>query len=67
MNEPSKYKDMIHVLKDSNGFVKPGEICAIMGPSGSGKTSLLNIMSQRNKLSQDSKVTGSVEANGRVL
>ena len=58
---------MIHVLKDSNGFVKPGEICAIMGPSGSGKTSLLNIMSQRNKLSQDSKVTGSVEANGRVL
>lgn len=30
------------IFEDLNGFIKSGEISAILGPSGSGKTSLLN-------------------------
>ncbi|EFC38572.1 predicted protein [Naegleria gruberi] len=43
-----------------SGFVKPGEVLAIMGPSGAGKTSLLNILSQRVKASG-----GEILANGQ--
>ena len=55
------------VLFNSNGYVKPNEMVAILGPSGSGKTSLLNVISQRTGLSQASYAKGDVSINNRKL
>ena len=55
------------VLQKNSGYVKPTEMVAIMGPSGSGKTSLLNVISQRTKLSHGSYVNGTVMVNDRTL
>jgi ABC-type lipoprotein export system ATPase subunit len=43
------------------------EMVAIIGPSGSGKTSLLNVISQRNYMSEGSILKGEVSINGRRL
>jgi ABC-type multidrug transport system ATPase subunit len=55
------------VVSCAAGYVKPGEMVAIMGPSGSGKTSLLNVLSQRQSLSGGSYWSGNVRVNGRTL
>jgi ABC-type multidrug transport system ATPase subunit len=56
-----------HILNNSSGYVKPGELVAIMGPSGSGKTSLLNVIAGRQVLSKGSSFSGSITVNGRNL
>lgn len=60
-------KSYRQIITNSNGFVRPGEMVAIMGPSGSGKTSLLNALSQRTGLSRGSVVDGQITINGRTL
>ena len=54
-------KNTTHILKDLSGFVRPGEMLAIIGGSGAGKTTLLDILAQR-KSSGD--VGGDVCFNG---
>jgi ABC-type multidrug transport system ATPase subunit len=55
------------ILNDAYGYVKPGELVAIMGPSGSGKTSLLNVIAGRLSLSKGSSFSGSITVNGKKL
>ncbi|KAH7032565.1 putative ABC transporter [Microdochium trichocladiopsis] len=52
------------ILSDVNGFVRAGELLALMGPSGSGKSTLLNVLAQRTStLAAD--IQGSMFINGR--
>ena len=55
------------VVSSAHGYVKPGEMVAIMGPSGSGKTSLLNCLTCRHNLSDSSYRIGYVTMNGQKL
>ena len=55
------------ILNNVSGFAIPGELVAIMGASGGGKTSLLNILASRAYVSGNSKISGEIRINNRVL
>jgi ATP-binding cassette subfamily G (WHITE) protein 2 len=55
------------IVACANGFVKSTELVGILGPSGSGKTSLLNVLAQRNMLSDGSYWHGDVKVNDRRI
>ncbi len=52
------------LLNNVNGYVKPGELTALMGASGAGKTTLLNILAQRV---DTGKITGDFLVDGSPL
>ncbi|KAH7180121.1 putative ABC multidrug transporter [Fusarium oxysporum] len=54
---------MRRLLKDVNGWVKPGTLTALMGVSGAGKTTLLDVLAQRASIGV---VTGDILVNGQV-
>jgi len=52
------------LLDDVQGWVKPGQLGALMGSSGAGKTTLLDVLAQRKT---DGTIKGSILVDGRPL
>ena len=49
------------LLKDANGLVSPGEMCALMGSSGAGKSTLLDVLAGRKTVGS---ISGDILFNG---
>ncbi|KAJ3494474.1 hypothetical protein NLG97_g4053 [Lecanicillium saksenae] len=52
------------LLDNVQGWIKPGNLTALMGSSGAGKTTLLDVLAQRKT---DGTISGSVLVDGRPL
>lgn len=52
------------LLREVQGYAKPGVMVALMGASGAGKTTLLNTLSQRQRFGT---VSGTMLSDGRPL
>ena len=52
------------LLRSISGYVKPGQLTALMGASGAGKTTLLDTLAQRNS---SGRVEGQLRINGKPL
>ncbi|KAN0032719.1 hypothetical protein ACTFIV_006639 [Dictyostelium citrinum] len=52
------------LLDDVEGWIKPGQMTALMGSSGAGKTTLLDVLAKRKTLGT---VEGKTFLNGRAL
>lgn len=59
----------VHLLKNNSGYIKSGEMVAVIGPSGSGKTSLLSILARRyTKLNMpEFSLNGSIKLNNAEM
>eukprot|EP00095_Tigriopus_kingsejongensis_P010869 maker-scaffold864_size87066-snap-gene-0.21 protein:Tk10869 transcript:maker-scaffold864_size87066-snap-gene-0.21-mRNA-1 annotation:"protein white" len=55
-------KRVKHIVQNASGYVKPGELVAIMGASGAGKSTLLNALTFRNL--SGLQMSGTRYANG---
>eukprot|EP01119_Soliformovum_irregulare_P011474 TRINITY_DN2879_c0_g1_i1.p1 TRINITY_DN2879_c0_g1~~TRINITY_DN2879_c0_g1_i1.p1 ORF type:complete len:1443 (-),score=460.96 TRINITY_DN2879_c0_g1_i1:56-4384(-) len=52
------------LLQNVEGWIKPGQMTALMGASGAGKTTLLDVLAQRKTIGQ---VEGEMLLNGKPL
>lgn len=52
------------LLDDVHGWVKPGQLGALMGSSGAGKTTLMDVLAQRKT---EGIITGSIHVDGLPL
>lgn len=52
------------LLDNVQGWIKPGNLTALMGSSGAGKTTLLDVLAQRKT---DGTIHGSIQVDGRPL
>ena len=54
--------DQLRLLRDVYGYVKPGELTALMGASGAGKTTLLDVLAARKNIGV---ITGDILIDGK--
>ena len=52
------------LLNDVHGWVKPGQLGALMGSSGAGKTTLMDVLAQRKT---EGTINGSILVDGSPL
>jgi putative ABC transport system ATP-binding protein len=57
-------KTPLHILKDVDFRLEPGEVAAIVGPSGSGKTSLLMVLGGLERATSGKVVVAGSELSG---
>jgi ABC-type multidrug transport system ATPase subunit len=50
------------LLQGVSGFVRPGQLVALMGSSGAGKTTLMDVLAQRK---DNGRIEGSILVNGK--
>ena len=55
-------KEKIDLLKSVSGYLKAGELTALMGPSGSGKSTLLDVLAGRKTVG---KIQGDIQFGGQ--
>lgn len=60
----TKDGDMRKLLDNVQGYIKPGQLVALMGESGAGKTTLLNVLSQRVDMGV---ISGDMLVNGAPI
>ena len=58
----NKYFGSMHVLKDINLSVQPGEVVVVIGPSGGGKSTLCRTINRLETIDE-----GEITVDGRVL
>ncbi|ELR10948.1 ABC2 type transporter superfamily protein [Acanthamoeba castellanii str. Neff] len=61
-NRSGLKKQPLQLLHDVSGFVKPGNMLALMGSSGAGKSTLMDVLARRKT---GGKITGEILVNGR--
>lgn len=50
------------LLRSVSGYVRPGQLVALMGSSGAGKTTLMDVLAQRK---DSGRIEGSIMVNGK--
>jgi ABC-type multidrug transport system ATPase subunit len=61
-NDPNKKKK---ILNNVSGYVKRGQMFAVMGPSGSGKTTLMAMLTKRMDMNKSINHSGKILMNNQ--
>jgi glutamate transport system ATP-binding protein len=62
LDSVNKWFGSLHVLRDVNLTVDPGEVVVVIGPSGSGKSTLCRVINRLEPIN-----SGTIRFDGRVL